>query len=131
MSAGGTFDVDAPGLRTCPAPGEGVHTRFLHAVSICAKAGMTPEQAAVFIRARMTQPPRHREIDDAFEKAHREANTVIQVWRPGGHRAPGVAFDHPSVTASPARSITSPKRCRAFTDVPIRTFPSTSTHPSV
>jgi len=54
----------------CPAGGQGVHRWLLEAAHAARRGGMTPEQTATEIEARMTRHPNSRsEIADAVQKA--------------------------------------------------------------
>lgn len=95
-------DLRGAPIRDCPPPGHGVHQWTLSAANTLARLGVAPDQAAQIIRARMTRRPRGREIEDAIEKAYREAHLPIPVWSPGGQPSPTAAFD-PGALARVAR----------------------------
>jgi hypothetical protein len=61
----------------CPLGGQGVHRWLLEAAHAARRGGMTPEQAATEIEARMTRHPNSRsEIRDAVAKAFAGARMI-------------------------------------------------------
>ena len=62
-----------PKLSTCPPPGDGVHAWLFHAACRCRECGLSANQAAETISARISRPPQPWcEVEDAVAAAYRE-----------------------------------------------------------
>jgi len=74
----------------------------MSAANTLARRGVDPELAALVIVSRMTRSPRGREIEDALQKAYREADQPVQIPRSWAPWVPAAAFD-PMALACVAR----------------------------
>ncbi len=95
-------------ISPCPAKSTGVHSWIMSAANRCRHAGMSAPEAAAFIAARITRPPKPaNEIATAVAKAF-NSKTEFQA-RPGGGRNPapkplaGIQFDPAKLRAAAAR----------------------------
>lgn len=60
--------ITVAGLASCPSPGGGVNVWCLAAARACLNQGLSRDDAAAFIKAHITRPPRTGEIERAVDK---------------------------------------------------------------